>query len=717
MALSPADFAAYSRATGAPYPESPQERAELAPEVLAFRRGQLAQPEQQSNLPAILGGTVLGLGALGAALAGTRRFARGTKTQSTPQRDLGIVRQAATGRTSGTTAPSTPAPPTPGTPPSSEGVAPSRVSAIPQATVNLDEYLANAEKQRRAEVYKKVAAKPAEDLPTVFIPKGGSTEDVLITDPNTGEIFRRGQSTGNIQNLSSQTIAALESGEDQMTGRTMRGVQRNEDLDVSQVNTVARQTGSADVASSLTPDGIPFDQTDFWGQPTIPQPQKIEQSSNRLLPAVAKSPREKAQKFLQSRFESLGETVPGRYRRERVMGSDPLIAEAAELYAATGDPSVLSRFSATPSSPLGVKPTVQMSINDENLPASQFFKPTGYPEYTGDLIQRDIELTNEISSLGAKQQELLNQAKELGEQEQMLRVAMDRDPAGGGAYTNMFGKVKYAQQNLQNPATLNVDLGDALAERKFIRGQINSLENLGTTYKLSDFQEGVRPYFEYDELGQIIPSTFELRAGRKSIELEPKTGGGRLVSEYDPKGQSGSTRGVYGIEQTSRRSSPTTQPTEMTMDELIREGLEQARSSPEGDVPIPPFLSELTEQQVTPQRRSSVNMSEAILRAARQQGNRNPRGGVLPDEITQLRQQMAQPYSSTPKFLPEGKRKVRGLGYERQGVLPGVTGYAARQRQSPADIAATQLEDYMSKLQRGRSTPLTSQAVIQPRLF
>jgi len=137
MALSPADFAAYSRATGAPYPESPQERAELAPEVLAFRRGQLAQPEQQSNLPAILGGTVLGLGALGAALAGTRRFARGTKTQSTPQRDLGIVRQAATGRTSGTTAPRTPAPPTPGTPPSSEGVAPSRVAAIPQATVDL----------------------------------------------------------------------------------------------------------------------------------------------------------------------------------------------------------------------------------------------------------------------------------------------------------------------------------------------------------------------------------------------------------------------------------------------------------------------------------------------------------------------------------------------------------------------------------------------------
>jgi len=266
MALSPADFAAYSRATGAPYPESPQERAELAPEVLAFRRGQLTQPEQQSNLPAILGGTVLGLGALGAALAGTRRFARGTKTQSTPQRDLGIVRQAATGRTSGTTAPRTPAPPTPGTPPSSEGVAPSRVAAIPQATVNLDEYLANAEKQRRAEVYKKVAAKPAEDLQKVFIPKGGSTEDVLITDPNTGEIFRRGQSTGNIQNLSLQTMAALESGEDQATGRTLRAAQRNEDLDIGQINNLSNQLGDADLATSLTTDGIPTDQSETGGR-------------------------------------------------------------------------------------------------------------------------------------------------------------------------------------------------------------------------------------------------------------------------------------------------------------------------------------------------------------------------------------------------------------------------------------------------------------------
>ena len=51
MALSPADFAAYSRATGTPYPEDPEERAQLAPEVAEFRRNQLKQPESEGIDP------------------------------------------------------------------------------------------------------------------------------------------------------------------------------------------------------------------------------------------------------------------------------------------------------------------------------------------------------------------------------------------------------------------------------------------------------------------------------------------------------------------------------------------------------------------------------------------------------------------------------------------------------------------------------------------
>jgi hypothetical protein len=44
----------------------------------------------------------------------------------------------------------------------------------------------------RSQVYANVAAKPESKLPRVYKPQGGTTEEMLITDPNTGEIYRRG---------------------------------------------------------------------------------------------------------------------------------------------------------------------------------------------------------------------------------------------------------------------------------------------------------------------------------------------------------------------------------------------------------------------------------------------------------------------------------------------------------------------------------------------
>ena len=97
MALSPVDFAAYSRATGAPYPESPEEKARMVPEVRAFRAGQLQQGESggENNL---LTGIGIGLGLLGAAGTGLalrgRRIPKmdpsgkgGIKVQTNPSAD------------------------------------------------------------------------------------------------------------------------------------------------------------------------------------------------------------------------------------------------------------------------------------------------------------------------------------------------------------------------------------------------------------------------------------------------------------------------------------------------------------------------------------------------------------------------------------------------------------------------------------------------------
>lgn len=126
MALSPADFAAYSRATGTPYPEDPEEKAELAPAVAEFRRNQLREPQESSNLLETLGIAALGLGGLvGAGLAGRRMLRGGGQKQAAaaPGTQLTKIPTAAVEkvRQEGRPAP----------------VAPSKVAAIPQSTVDL----------------------------------------------------------------------------------------------------------------------------------------------------------------------------------------------------------------------------------------------------------------------------------------------------------------------------------------------------------------------------------------------------------------------------------------------------------------------------------------------------------------------------------------------------------------------------------------------------
>jgi len=44
----------------------------------------------------------------------------------------------------------------------------------------------------RAKVYADVAVKPESELQRIYRPQGGTTEDMLVTDTNTGEIYRRG---------------------------------------------------------------------------------------------------------------------------------------------------------------------------------------------------------------------------------------------------------------------------------------------------------------------------------------------------------------------------------------------------------------------------------------------------------------------------------------------------------------------------------------------
>lgn len=87
MALSPADFYAFSSATGIDVPDDPYERAALAPQVLEFRRNQLKAPQQESNVAQTIGTAAFaGAAAVGAGLAARRFFGRGAQLPKGPAR-------------------------------------------------------------------------------------------------------------------------------------------------------------------------------------------------------------------------------------------------------------------------------------------------------------------------------------------------------------------------------------------------------------------------------------------------------------------------------------------------------------------------------------------------------------------------------------------------------------------------------------------------------
>lgn len=151
MALAPADFYAYSRATGTPVPEDPEERAQLAPAVYEFRRNQLQAPRQESNLLQTLGLTAAGLGLAGAGAYGISRLL-GRKvpaaTRVVPPAPEGT--RADVYKVAGAAAPA----PKPSKVASSTRLADpwGESAAIPQATVNLNKFINDPEFQKQLEL-------------------------------------------------------------------------------------------------------------------------------------------------------------------------------------------------------------------------------------------------------------------------------------------------------------------------------------------------------------------------------------------------------------------------------------------------------------------------------------------------------------------------------------------------------------------------------------
>ena len=690
MALSPADFAAYSRATGTSYPESPEERAQLVPEVRAFRQRQLQPPEKQESNSLALGlGIGLGLAGVGGGLMTLRGRAK-------------------------------------------KGI---KADTAGKSSVKMTDLSDQQVPKSKTQVYKDVAAKAEEDLPQVTRPSGGVDESMLVTDPETGEIYRRGgdasirskQAQENLSDRVDELLAEVSVGEagQMLAGREvaaeagqMMGTESSRQSNVVRRLEKEEERQAKNILSELAQETPTLTETyEAFGEPAA-QVQNIEALNTASDQAAAPIERavqrnedidvSAAQSFLNQQRDKLQAKGLSPTRVERVLASNPELIEAAELYASTGDEAVLSRFSEQPASPVTVKPKSVLSLDSDELATGSLFKSGTFGEFVDDLEGKDVDLTNRISSLGAEQQQLAGRRKQLEEDSLMIKSAMDREPIDKDDYSRMYGQMQYEMQNMPEPASLNVDIGDAMAERDNVRAQLKGLKELGAQQFLIDQTEGSRAFYEVNPAtNEIIPETLEIRPGRKSIELT-KGGGGRNVSEFtaglresDLKGrtvfvpvdesaieskrpgaafgpwpkeslppsssvttktrasddvgnqltgfegdrtQTGGRLGLYGPERTERKGERATagqRPTQVTEDELINQALMDSRADELG-IPTPPdrdlvFVDEQKYQK--PDRQNRLLDSEILRRTAIE--GRNPQSSLAGRAQRQSRPRIA----------------------------------------------------------------------------
>ena len=368
MSVSPADFYAYSSATGVQIPDDPYERAKLVPEVRAFRQNQLRAPQQEQSKgpdPLSVG---LGVGlALAGGLAGglgIRKLLRGPAKSATAgvrQVDLGdvaTVRRAASEYS-----------PTPSKvaqeigeeefvayrPDPKEFVSRPVAEARRQAATS---DLLSAAQMRREPYQLALGGEASPTLQSIrsseFGPNLTQTREralglvaaeapsrPLAAAPDQLTLFKQDINKGftprgylektgavaPIEDLTSvqqqslpqvidQKMNAVESAEDQVTGRMKTQLQRNEDLDMGQVEVledIADQQRSwmmeqdepiSNVSSQL-PDGVPVDQTDLTPQLTSQQFADI------------------ARDEMMARRQALSESGLRGARLERALGREP----------------------------------------------------------------------------------------------------------------------------------------------------------------------------------------------------------------------------------------------------------------------------------------------------------------------------------------------------------------------------------------------------------
>jgi len=348
------------------------------------------------------------------------------------------------------------------------------------------------------------------------------------------------QQVANVPRNTNQTLNAIDAAEDQQTGRVYQQLQRNEDLDLNQVE-IMEDMAQAN-RKAMMEGGEPAQMVGYEADASI------NQVASQLPDGLPTDQAEGALNFAQNRMQEIREAQEAQgYRglsaeKQMLQGEQGTrIKQASALYAATGDPNVLSLISETPSLPISVQPKAQQLITTQSLEGdapselstSSLYSP--FKERVANVNKQedvDIRMTNRLSGLGATRESIpkiiINpEYAALEEQTNMAMYGMKQgNPTAANIYNKnrqRFREGKVPPREIINPEYLT--LSRQIKEAEAVRGEARNIiqtkqrdiAEFPSLYRVADLQEGVRPFYEQTLEGKIIPETLELRKGRRAV--------------------------------------------------------------------------------------------------------------------------------------------------------------------------------------------------------
>jgi hypothetical protein len=740
MPVSPADFYAYSQATGVPVPEDPQQRAQLAPSVMEFRRNQLKQAQEPSVDPLSAGiGIGLALAGAGAAgLAGRRMLRSGKSTgQSGVQlTDFKNVRRIGDQQPTLVNNQKQQAP----------LVSDQQFNAVETGE---DQMTGRMRQQlQRNEDINLMEVDALEDVNQQVAP---SSSDAPIT--RAAAQTADGIPVDQAEGIASQATPDVKNFIIEQRRKVWDELASDHDFDPVKYPSPTHERVEKELGKRLGPGAYKY------GSSFSANRQAME------IYAMTGDPRVTSKQFGLSpvTFETF-ENMP----EAKARAFESAAPMSTEGYPTENVSPVIEKT--------GIKVNVpgagELDLADLRKPVITESTAQSAEDFYQDQINRRKDWLTGVEADVAEQYETINEVKRQEIVNRLESVENYLNQAINQGNTSMVNSLTARKQKLEsqfeNPDNYISKDPEIYAQDNLLKARLRGARNkaqemLADTDTIKKYPTTIdwsggtpRVFGEQDPLtGEFIPETMELRSDRRMIDTPQKGGGGRNLAEYTAgerideeiraiqgggrirdydietatstwtgdRTQTGREIDSYGIRLSGqKKSDPEVKPSEpqYTKEEIISEAMKLSSAAEGGDVPMAPdyeaVIESLGTQPKTEASRRSVLASEALRKAARQRSERNPMGGKIPTEMTMRRRQMESMAPQEEQLGPRIEYKEENIPPQQLG-LEGVTGYGARQRQSPADLAAQQLESYMSKLQRGRSTPLTSQAVIQPKLF